>query len=312
VLLALLLFWGLSCLSMVGPSELGLRETFGRLEKVPLPPGLHTKLPWPLGRIVRFDVKRVRSQPVGYVELDRPVAVLWTNEHAKEEFALVLGDGTEAIIVNAMVYYKIREDDAGFLNYVLHFQNPAAALEGFGYRALMQQTRSSTVEKVLATDRAAFAAKLERMLQDYAGQNDLGIEVVDVALISLHPPIDAAEDYLEVISARIDAERYQIEAAGDRLVTVSESKTGSARAVADAKVEAAQRVGRAIEESSEFTATGEAYKVAPDAFRFRLRGDVIQEVLSNRPLVLVDESFTIDPSGMYFDVRRAWKEQPQP
>jgi regulator of protease activity HflC (stomatin/prohibitin superfamily) len=116
-----------------------------------------------------------------------------------------------------------------------------------------------------------------------------------------------------VISARIDAERYQIEAAGERLVTVAEAKTNGARAVADAKVESAQRVGRAIEESSEFTATGEAYQVAPEAFEFRLRGDVLEDVLGDKPLVLVDESFTIDPSGgIYFDVRRAQKQQSQP
>jgi len=304
ILMALLLFWALSCLSMVGPSELGVRITLGQMEHQPLKPGLHWKLPWPLGRIDRHDVKRVRSQPLGFVEMDRPVAVLWTNEHAKEEFALLLGDGTEALAVNSVVYYKIREDREGFFNYVLNFKNPAEALEGFGYRALMQQTRSSTLDNVLATNRARFADDLEQSLQQYAEQNELGIEVVEVALVSLHPPVDAAEDYLQVISARIDADRYQIEAAGERLVQIEDAEANRARAVADAKVEAARRVSTAIEESSEFTAVGEAYQVAPESFEFRLRGDVFEEVLKDKPLVVVDKSFSIDPSGIYYDYRR--------
>ncbi len=302
-IMALLLFWGLSCLSMVGPSELGIRESLGHLQKQPLQPGLHLKLPWPLGRVLRFEVKRVREQSIGFVQLDQPTAYLWTNRHAEEEFALVLGDGAEAVVVNAMVYYKIREDDAGFLDYALRFQNPDQALEGFGYRALMEKTRNSTVVEVLATNRAEFAGDIERLMQRYAEEERLGIEVIDVALFSLHPPIEAAPDYLGVISARIDADRYVTEASGERLVLMEDSAAEGAKDISEAKVDAARRVGKAIEESAEFMAVGQAYSVAPEAFEFRLRGDIVQETLGNRPVILMDKSFTIQPGEFFFDFR---------
>ncbi len=311
-LMALLMFWGLSSLSMVGPSELGLRETFGRLERHPLQPGLHWKLPWPFGRVLRYEVKRVDAKPLGYIEMDGPVAYLWTTKHAEEEFALVMGDGTEAVVVNAVLYYKIREDDAGFLDYALQFQNPDDALEGFGYRALMEQTRASTLGEVLATNRYAFTGEIQRLLQQYAEENRLGIEVVDVALFSLHPPIEAAPDYLDVISAQIDAERYVTEAAGERLVRMEEAAAEGAKMVADAKIEEARRVGEAIEESAEFVAVGRAYAVAPEAFELRLRGDVLQEALNNRPVILLDESFTIEPGDFFFDFRLPRNEQGTP
>ncbi|MDY0168470.1 MAG: SPFH domain-containing protein [Thermoguttaceae bacterium] len=307
--MALLMFWGLSCLSMVGPSELGLRETFGQLEKVPLQPGLHLKLPWPLGRIHLYKVKRVQAKAIGFIELDQPTAYLWTNRHAEEEFALVLGDGAEAVVVNAVVYYKIREDHDGFLDYALRFQNPDDALEGFGYRALMELTRNSTVREVLATNRAEFAAEIERLMREYAEENRLGIDVVDLALFSLHPPIEAAPDYLEVVSARIDADRYVTEAKGERLRLMEESAAEGAKAIAEAKVEAARRVGKAIEESAEFVAVGQAYGVAPEAFELRLRGDVVQETLENRPVILMDKSFTIQPGEFFFDFRGSRNEE---
>lgn len=309
VLLALLMFWGLSCLSMVGPSELGLRETFGRLARTPLRSGLHLKMPWPLGRILRFEVKRVRARALGFVEMDQPTAYLWTNKHAKEEFALVMGDGAEAVVVNAVVYYKIREDDEGFLNYALQFQNPEDAMEAFGYRALMEQTRNSSVSEVLATNRAEFAAEIERLVQQYAADNRLGIEVVDVSIFSMHPPIEAAPDYLEVVSARIDADRYVTEASGARLVAVEDARTDGAKAVADAQVEEARRVGKAVEESAEFVAVGQAYTVAPEAFQLRLRGDVVRETLSERPVILMDKSFTLQPGEFFFDFRGTRAEE---
>ena len=52
--------------------------------------------------------------------------------------------------------------------------------------------------------------------------SDLGIEVVDVALMGLHPPVEAAADYLDVISARIDADRVRVEALGETAVQIGE------------------------------------------------------------------------------------------
>ncbi|MDZ7618897.1 MAG: SPFH domain-containing protein, partial [Patescibacteria group bacterium] len=301
--MALLLFWGLSCLSMVGPSEMGIRESFGRMQKQPLGPGLHLKLPWPLGRVLRYEVKRIREQAIGFVRLNQRTDYLWTNRHAEEEFALVLGDGAEAVVVNAVVYYKIREDEAGFLDYALRFQNPDLALDGFGHRALMEKTRNSTVREILATNRAEFASDIAGLMQQYVEGERLGIEIVDVALFSLHPPIEAAPDYLGVISARIDAERYVTEATGERLERMETAAAEGEKAISEAKVDAARRVGKAIEESAEFVAVGQAYAVAPEAFELRLRGDIVQETLGNRPVILMDKSFTIQPGEFFFDFR---------
>jgi len=304
VLLAALLFWGLSCLSMVGPSELGVRETFGRISGTRLKPGLHFKLPWPFGRVLRYPVKQVFAKPIGFVaDRARPRAFLWSKAHAKEEFGLVLGDGTEVVVVDAMVYFKIRDDEEGFLDYVYQFQNPVEALEGYGYRALMEQTRAATLEEVLSANRAQFAQRLEDSLRDYAAANHLGINVVEVALINLHPPIEAAPDYLDVISARIDADRFEVEATGKEQVRIEEAETESGSTVATSRVDAAKRVSVASEESAQFVAVGKAFSVAPEAFKLRLRGDTVEEILGAKPLILVDKTFIGEAGEMLLDLR---------
>ena len=232
-------------------------------------------------------------------DFEIPRSFLWSKPHAREEFELVLGNGTEVVVVDAFVFYKIREDRQGFLDYAYGFQNPVAAMEGYAYRALMEQTRAATLEQVLSANRAEFAQRVEDSLRDDVAANRLGIDIVDVALINLHPPIEAAPDYLDVISARIDAERFQTEADAERLVTIQESQTKSSTAISTSQVEAARRVGAALEESGEFIAVGKAYEVAPEAFRFRMRGDVLAEVLGRQPWLLIDKSF----AGEYLDLR---------
>jgi hypothetical protein len=102
-----LLFWGLSSLAVVRIDELGVRESFGRLDAAPLAPGLHGKLPWPFGRVLRYPVKRVVAKPIGFISNPgRQASYLWSKKHANEEFALVLGDGSELVALDCMVYYS--------------------------------------------------------------------------------------------------------------------------------------------------------------------------------------------------------------
>lgn len=306
-LLVLLLFWGLSTLAVVEINQLGIRESFGKPDPTPLQPGLHFKLPWPFGRVLRYPVKTISSVPVGFVigesKTEWETALLWTKAHAKEEFNLSLGDGTEFVAVNAIVYFKIRETKTGLFNYAFQFSNPDEAMEAYAYRALVDWTRSATLEKILSVNRAEFAQNLEDSLRKYVEENDLGIDIIDLALISLHPPLEVGSDYLEVISARIDAERVQIEARGDRSRILAESESLGSTMIAEALQNGAQRVGAALEESSEFLSLGQGFAAAPEALKLRLWYEALEGVLSDKRLILVDKSFAEQPGGIMFDQR---------
>lgn len=304
VFLVALLLWGLSSLAVVQIDELGVRESCGRIQAAALPPGLHWKLPWPFGRVLRYPVKRVSVKPIGFVTgKGRQQDLLWSKKHAQEEFSLVLGNGSELVAIDCVVYYKIYEDPQRFLDYVYQCQNPDDALEAFAYRTLTEYTRSITLRDVLTANRAHFAGQLKGALRGYAESNRLGMEVVDVALIGLHPPVEAAADYLDVISARIDAERVQVEAEGQAVVQTARVQQESASAVANARVDAARRTGEALRESSEFLAMGQAYAAAPESFQLRLWFEALEQILEQKRFVLVDAAVAEGPGGILLDHR---------
>ncbi|NLF67586.1 MAG: hypothetical protein GX575_00880 [Candidatus Anammoximicrobium sp.] len=298
------LFWGLSSLAVVRIDELGVRESCGQLQAAPLPPGLHWKLPWPFGRVLRYPVKRVEAKPIGFISNPgRQTSYLWSKKHASEEFALVLGDGSELVALGCMVYYKIHEDRERFLDYVYRNQNPDDALEAYAYRALMEHTRGTTLMEVLTANRAQFAERLEQTLRGYAQSQRLGIDVVDVALMGLHPPVEAAADYLDVISARIDADRVRVEALGEKAVNLEKAHEETDAAVAAARVDAARRIGQATAESSQFVAMGEAYAVAAEAFQLRLWFEAFEDILEKKRFVLVDKAIATGSGGILLDQR---------
>jgi regulator of protease activity HflC (stomatin/prohibitin superfamily) len=303
-MMVVLLLWGLGSLSVVKIDHLGVRESFGQISDAPLHPGLHWKLPWPFGRVRQYPAKKVFVTSIGFISNpQRQPAFLWSKKHAQEEFSLVLGDGAELMSVDTMVYYKIHEDKERFLDYVYRFQNPDDALKAYAYHVLMEYTRSATLDEILSTNRARFADNLEQRLRQYATDNRLGIDVVDVALIGLHPPIAAAADYLDVISAGVDADRFQIEATGKKRMRIEDAKRESASAIATASAEAEIRLGQAQEESSEFIAMGQAYSVAPDSLQQRLWFEALEEILEGKQFALVEKSLADGPGGILLDQR---------
>jgi membrane protease subunit HflK len=304
-LLVVLLLWGLSSLSIVQIDELGVREHWGCVQAAPLSPGLHWKLPWPFGRVLRYPVKRVTVKPIGFVSSPgRQSNYLWSKKHAQEEFSLVLGNGTELVAIDCVVYYKIDEDPQGFLQYVYQCQNPEDALEAFAYRTLTEQTRGITLRDVLTVNRAQFSERLQESLEQCVEANHLGLEVVDVALIGLHPPVEVAADFLDVISARIDCERVQVEALGEAAVQSAEVEQESGTAIASARVEAARRTGEALRESSQFIAIGQAYAVAPESYQLRIWLEALEEILSQKRFVLIDKDVAAGSGGILLDQRR--------
>jgi membrane protease subunit HflK len=291
---SLLLVWASTCLVVIEPHQAGLEERFGVVQKARLASGLHTKLPWPFGEIRRYPASIVQTMQIGFEEeaqanvsedVDR--RLLWTKPHA-QEFSLVLGSETELVAVNAIVYFKIAEDTQGFLDHALATSNPEAALESFAYRVLMEQTRNATLADVLSRGRDQFAEDVRKKLREYADTEKLGLNIVNVALINVHPPVEAADSYLDVINAELDSNRVVTVAGGDAAKQILEAEQESNGRIATAKVDAAKRVSVAGQESAEFAAVGEAFTAAPETYRLRLWFEAFEKVLSNRRLFIVD------------------------
>jgi hypothetical protein len=75
--------------------------------------------------------------------------------------------------------------------------------------------------------------------------------------------------------------------------------------VANAQAAAARRVGQAVEESAEFVAVGRAYSVDPEAFKLRMSGDTVAEVLGSKSLTLIDPAFLDGNGQIMLDLRPA-------
>ena len=187
----------LSCVTIVGPDERGVLLRHGAMVGDPLPPGIHLKCPWPLETVELHPVGQVQELVVSSDLTGRSQvapANLWTSDSdrdaqlGQEDFlAAPATDGAGVSLVSADVTVQYGVAD---LRTFLHGSaDPRRALAAIAQREATRFFATHDIDTLLATGRTSGGPALQRAIQAEADHAGLGIEVVGVAITSLHPPI---------------------------------------------------------------------------------------------------------------------------
>ena len=283
--------WVLTGIVIVQPDELGIYERFGSLSQTPLEPGLNVSLPFPFGRVRRVPVYRQFVVPVGFRgEWNaRPEeGLLWTSSHGAEEFPLLAGTTTELVVINALLTYQIKNTPDGLREYHVKMKAPEQMLFTLAEQMLSQQCNSATLDAMLSSDKCLLSEQLRQRLQTQADDAHLGLMIVSFGIVSVHPPVEVAAAYLDVMSAKIDAERLLQDAkinARSELTRVE--MTGNSQ-VADAKAAFSARLTKANAETAVILALAEAYSKHPAGLQQRLFCQEMGQLLRDKEIILVD------------------------
>ena len=297
-LAALLLVVGWACTGLVSidTHERGVHERFGRLHSTePLEPGLHLILPWPIDRVERVSVDRVRQTTIGYRGQRDGTSMLWTSTHAELEHKLLVGDGRDVVSINAVLYYQVGDP----LQFLYTSENPEQELEAIADRVLMRRTIERSLDQLLGESLDEFAAAAEDEIRQTVRDRRLGLEVVDFSLNGLHPPVDVAPDYQAVVSSRIDRSTRILEAQRYRVEQLPGAEGSAFRTLELARADAILRTSRAAGEALAFTAVLRASAIAPGLFQFRRHLEVLEQALEGQQFHVVDHRILRDGGTLW-------------
>ena len=214
-LAGLLFAWSLSHVVWLQPDEQALVLRYGR-HHTTLEAGWHWRWPWPFERLVRARHAELRSVTLGFRPADSSAApnevIEWTSEHNRQ------GTSAERLFVTAD---EVLVETTAELQYQVadlatyHFRGPAT-IETLLVRQMEAVIRELSARHPLddwLTDRRA---ELERRAQETLAQRvarlDVGVEVVDVQLLDVHPPVPVVADYRSVADALEEQEQRRNEA----------------------------------------------------------------------------------------------------
>lgn len=290
----LIFLWSLSSFVLILPHESGLRYNFGVPDAQILPPGLHMKWPWPWGEIQRTSSSRILSMKIGHEEeedTEEKESILWANQHAEEEFSLLMGDQVNLVAVDGTLQYQISDPRM----YLLSWQNPEAQLEGIAYQVLSRYCARRTLSEALSENLQLLSDDVLAQVREEAKLQELGITPISFTFSALHPPVSVARDYQSVVSAQIDQQSTIIRAEAYRIKSIPRAQIEAQESRVDAQKDAMERISKSKGEAQAFRGLYETVHSDRALYLFQRRLDVLKNNLKGRRMTIVDH--TLEQQG---------------
>lgn len=293
VFLSGIFLWLSTCVVQVDPYQKAAVYRMGVLQEEILEPGIHLALPYPFDKVEIYDTEVVNKITIGY-RSEESTDNIWTGGHGKEEHKLLLGGGEELVSINLRVEYKIGDLE----KYLKTTSDPIKHMEAMAYELVTDQTIATDLDSLLSADRDVFAENFKKVLSEEIEKRNLGLEVVGVVLESIHPPVEIAEVYQELISAEITAQRFMLYAQGNANETIAWAEKNAQTILLYAKVDYEHKLAQAKANVAEFLGSVEAYGQYKDAYTYQKYLKAIQEAYGNAKLVILGDG--VDESILYF------------
>lgn len=281
-----LLFLSTSLVVVEAPEEAVLERWGHPVEgREVLGPGLHFKWPWPIDKVYRFRSHEVQTVLVGY-EIDpvmdaQPVMV-WARAHHKEDNMLVasrertvlsdsLSHETEQVVpvnllaVNIPVQFRIKN----LHDWVYGHSDASNLLAQVANREGTRFLVNIDVEQFMAGGRLAAASELRELIQKRADENRLGVEVVYVGLMGVHPPVKVAPDYEAVVGALQDKQSNTLAAQAYWAQKLPRAHAEASNTVYRAQGESVAKINTAAAEAAQYTNQIIAYNASPSVYMQR-------------------------------------------
>lgn len=293
IALSIVFLWLSTGIVQISSNEQGALYRMGKLQPQPLRPGLHVTLPWPFDSVDLYDTESLKEITIGYIPDQVTANNLWTDDHGGEENKLLLGNGNELVSINLRLEYKISDLNA----YLRSSSSPESLLESAAYEVVTANTISTNLEKLLDVDRMAFSKHFQEDLAERIGHYNTGLEVVNVVVESIHPPVEVTDIYQRIISAGIMAEKYIIESEAWADVLVARAEDSYNTAVNEAIIKSNESIAQAKANVAQFEASIDAENTYGMNYRYYKYLDAISAAYANAQLIIVDEG--VDGSSLY-------------
>jgi len=239
ILFAAATIYFLSCILVVAPNEQAIIERLGNPinaagEVRLVGPGLTFKWPWPIDKARTFATQQISELYIGYVphtEKDpntgkdvivRETQLLWGSEHYDQEHSFLvateytgreLPEGAVPVsLINANIPVQYTIDDLH--SYVYNYHDPVTVLEAICYRELTKFAAGATIDvdnlgrdaanlqqSLFGAGRDNAKELLKNNIQNAADSAGLGVKIVFLGLQGIHPPMEVATDYQDVVGA---------------------------------------------------------------------------------------------------------------
>jgi membrane protease subunit HflK len=278
--------WLTTTLYRVQPDEKGVVLRLGRWVAT-TEPGLHVHMPYPIETVLLPKVTQVNQIQLGVGPTGGPNVAL-TNRGRQ----MLTGD-ENIVEADCTVFWRIR--DPG--QFLFRIDNPELAVRITAEGALRDVISRTPIQAAMSDKRQQIADETQALLQSLLDDEQAGVEITQVQLQRVEPPLAVIDAFNDVQRARADQERARAdqerarnEAEAYANDILPRARGDAERIRQDAEAYKIQVVNLAHGEAGAFVSLLRSYESAKDVTARRLYQDSVDEVLRKASRVIVDAS----------------------
>ena len=275
----ILLAWFATSLYLVGPDERGVVLRFGQWVAT-TEPGLHVHLPYPVESVLLPKVTQVNQ-----IQIGAGPAGAANNGQANRGGQMLTGD-ENIVEADCTVSWKIR--DPG--RFLFKVDNPERAVRIAAEGALRDVISRTPIQAAMSDRRQQIADETLALLQTLLDDEQAGVQITQVQLQRVEPPLAVIDAFNDVQRARADQERARNEAEAYANDILPRARGRAERIRQEAEAYRTQIVNLAHGDAEAFAPLLRSYEAAKDVTAERLYLDSVDELLKKASKVIVDTS----------------------
>jgi modulator of FtsH protease HflK len=276
--------WGLSGWYRVNPDELGVEMVFGKFVGI-TPPGLNYNWPAPVGQVLKPKVTAVNRIDVGLRNFDDGRRSGFRD--VPEESLMLTGD-ENIVDVDFTVFWRVRADKPQ--DFLFNVQNPEGTIKAVAESAMREVVGRSNIQPILTGARQNNETAVQELMQKTLDQYNSGVEITQVQLQKVDPPMQVIDSFRDVQAARADQERLQNEAQAYANRVVPEARGEVSRITQGAEAYRERTVAESKGQTARFLQVLEEYRKAPDVTRQRMYLETMERILGGTDKIILDQS----------------------
>ncbi|PNG40595.1 hypothetical protein A1354_13060 [Pseudomonas asplenii] len=298
----------------------GIYERFGKPVQV-FGPGLHTGLPWPLGRVLIVENGVVHELATSVGENPAPLQAdpaegpapitanrLWDASHVNDKSQVIAssrGEQQSFQIVNMDVrfVYRIGLTDQAALAATYNSADVPTLIRSTASRILVHDFASRTLDGLLGQDRVGLGEEIGRAVQSDLQKLDSGVEILATVVEAIHPPAGAANAYHSVQAAQIGAQALISRERGAAAEASNQAQLQASLARDQASANARETSATAQAADLRFRAEQKAFASAGQAFVLEQYLGQLSQGLSKAKLLILDHRLGGSNNAPTIDLR---------
>ena len=294
VMIVIAIVWAGTGFYTVGPDEQAVLRFFGKKSGT-ASGGLHWYYPAPIGKRNVVAVTTTRRLELGF----RSGADGFTVAQSVTNESLMITKDVNIVDVQAVVQYKISNltdflfnvDDPGDADRGIPAGQPdGRTLRDIAESALRQVVGARNIDDVLTTEKEQVQTEVLLIMRQLAKDYESGIDVLQVLLQNVNPPLEVQSAFEDVVRAREDKERLINLAEAYQASEIPKATGEAAKVTEAAEGFKTGRIARAQGEADGFEAILEGYLLSPDVTRQRLYLEAMEEILPGVTKFILSDS----------------------